>query len=175
VDLERGPLSLVSTIEELLGRKSSGCGLENREYGRKDPSRWPRGTLHSQTLALISQPTNGGRLVGIVHSRTQATERDTAIMPYFLHNFQICWTELFLCVILCIYYVEVRIYLGRLNYITSIGTNRAHPANFPYDSVVFSPDFLYSFNFSLKKWDLQILLKRRLHLIALFSVRVYHG
>jgi hypothetical protein len=39
VRLERGPLSLVSTIEELLERKSSGCGLENREYGRRDPSR----------------------------------------------------------------------------------------------------------------------------------------
>jgi hypothetical protein len=33
--LERSPLSLVSTIEKLLGRKSSGSGLENREYGRK--------------------------------------------------------------------------------------------------------------------------------------------
>jgi hypothetical protein len=33
VGLERGPLSLVSTIEGLLGRKSSGSGLENREYG----------------------------------------------------------------------------------------------------------------------------------------------
>jgi hypothetical protein len=39
VGLERGPLSLVSTIEELLERKSSGFGLENREYGRRDPSR----------------------------------------------------------------------------------------------------------------------------------------
>jgi hypothetical protein len=39
VGLERGPLSLVSTIVELLGRKSSGCGLESREYGRRDPSR----------------------------------------------------------------------------------------------------------------------------------------
>jgi hypothetical protein len=37
--LERGPLSLVSTIEELLERKSSVFGLENREYGRRDPSR----------------------------------------------------------------------------------------------------------------------------------------
>jgi hypothetical protein len=36
--LERGPLSLVSTTEELLGRKS-GCGLEKRDYGRKDPLR----------------------------------------------------------------------------------------------------------------------------------------
>jgi hypothetical protein len=32
VDLERGPLILVNTIEELLGRKSSGSGLESREY-----------------------------------------------------------------------------------------------------------------------------------------------
>jgi hypothetical protein len=32
VGLERGPLSLVSTIEELLGRKSSSSGLENQEY-----------------------------------------------------------------------------------------------------------------------------------------------
>jgi hypothetical protein len=33
VSLERGSLSLVSTIEELLGRKSSGSGLENLNYG----------------------------------------------------------------------------------------------------------------------------------------------
>jgi hypothetical protein len=36
VGLERGPLSLVSTIEELLERKFSGSGLEYREYGRRD-------------------------------------------------------------------------------------------------------------------------------------------
>jgi hypothetical protein len=34
VGLERGPLSLVSTTE-LLERKSSGSGLENRDYGRR--------------------------------------------------------------------------------------------------------------------------------------------
>jgi hypothetical protein len=33
-----GPLSLVITIEELLERKSSGSGLENREYGLRDAS-----------------------------------------------------------------------------------------------------------------------------------------
>jgi hypothetical protein len=38
VRLERGPLSLVSTTEELLDRKSSGSCLEIREYGRGDPS-----------------------------------------------------------------------------------------------------------------------------------------
>jgi hypothetical protein len=40
VGLERGLLSLVSTTEELLGRKSSGSGHGNREYGRRDQSRW---------------------------------------------------------------------------------------------------------------------------------------
>jgi hypothetical protein len=73
VGLEQSPLNLVSTIEELLGRKSSGSGLESREYGRRDPSRWPRGTLYPQKLAL-SSPTSGGRSVCIVRLRTQATE-----------------------------------------------------------------------------------------------------
>jgi hypothetical protein len=34
VGLERGPPRLVSIIEELLGRRSGGSGLENREYCR---------------------------------------------------------------------------------------------------------------------------------------------
>jgi hypothetical protein len=46
--LERGPLRLVSTIEEPRERKSSSSGLESREYGRRDLSRWPRGTLYPQ-------------------------------------------------------------------------------------------------------------------------------
>jgi hypothetical protein len=59
VGLERGLLSLVGTIEELLERKSSGSDL--------DPSRSPSDTLYPQKLALTSQ-TSGGR------SRTQAME-----------------------------------------------------------------------------------------------------
>jgi hypothetical protein len=39
VGLERSPLSLVSTTEELLGRNSIGSGLEGQEYGRRDLSR----------------------------------------------------------------------------------------------------------------------------------------
>jgi hypothetical protein len=35
VGVERGLLSLMSTLEELLERKSSGSSLENRDYGRK--------------------------------------------------------------------------------------------------------------------------------------------
>jgi hypothetical protein len=50
VGLERGPLSLVTTTEELLDRKSSGSCLENPEYGRRDPSRSPRGTLYPQKV-----------------------------------------------------------------------------------------------------------------------------
>jgi hypothetical protein len=37
VGLERDPLSLVSTTEELLERKSSGSGLDIRKYGHRDP------------------------------------------------------------------------------------------------------------------------------------------
>jgi hypothetical protein len=67
VGLEWGSLSLVSKIEELLVRKSSGSGLEIRKYSRRDPSHWARGILCPQKLALK-------RSVGIVRSRTQATE-----------------------------------------------------------------------------------------------------
>jgi hypothetical protein len=73
VGLERGALSLVSTIEELLGKKSNGSVLESREYGRGDPLRWSPNTRYAQKLALTS-PTSGGRSVGIVRSRTKATK-----------------------------------------------------------------------------------------------------
>jgi hypothetical protein len=69
VGLERGPLNLKSTIGGLLGRKRSGSGLENREYGRRDPSLWPRGAHYPQKLELTSL-TSGGRSVGTVRSRT---------------------------------------------------------------------------------------------------------
>jgi hypothetical protein len=73
VGLERGPLSLVSTIEELRGKNSSGSGLENREYGRRDPLRWSRETLCPQKLALTSL-ASGCLSVGIVRPRTKTTE-----------------------------------------------------------------------------------------------------
>jgi hypothetical protein len=73
VGLKRGPLSLLSAIEEVLGTKSSGSGLESREYSRRDPSRWPRGTLYSKNVALTSS-TSGSRSFGIVSSRIQVTE-----------------------------------------------------------------------------------------------------
>jgi hypothetical protein len=53
--------------------KRSGSCLENRLYGRRDPSRWPRGTLYPQKLAITST-TSGDRSVGIVRLRTQTTE-----------------------------------------------------------------------------------------------------
>jgi hypothetical protein len=62
VGLEQGPLSLVSTTEEL----SSGSGLERREYSRGDPMCWPRDTLYSQKLALTS-PIYSARSVQFTH------------------------------------------------------------------------------------------------------------
>jgi hypothetical protein len=51
VGLERGPLSLVNAIEEQLERRSSGSGLDRREYGRRDPLRLPRNTLYLKQVA----------------------------------------------------------------------------------------------------------------------------
>jgi hypothetical protein len=63
--LERGPLGLVSTIEERLEEKNSSFGAENREYGLRDPLCWPRGTFYPQKLTITS-PASCGRSVGIV-------------------------------------------------------------------------------------------------------------
>jgi hypothetical protein len=70
VGLERGPLSLMRLIAELLEWKISGSGQETRINGRGDPLRWPRDTLCPQKLALTS-PTSCGRSVGIVRLRTK--------------------------------------------------------------------------------------------------------
>jgi hypothetical protein len=83
VGLERGPLSLVSTTEELLGRKHIGSGLESRKYGRNPYGRHadnvPPRIL--QKLPLTS-PTSGGRSVGIVRSRTKDTEFNSPLLGF---------------------------------------------------------------------------------------------
>jgi hypothetical protein len=73
VGLERGPLILLSATEELLGRKSSGSGLEKREYGRRGSAALTmRHPLYAKVG--ITTPTSGGRSVGVVRVRTQATK-----------------------------------------------------------------------------------------------------
>jgi hypothetical protein len=73
VGRERGPLSLVSTVEELLERKSSGFSLETEVT--------TVGICHADHVAFsickklaLTSFTSGGRSVDIVHSRTKATE-----------------------------------------------------------------------------------------------------
>jgi hypothetical protein len=75
VGLERGPFSLVSTIEELLGRKSGGSGLESREYGRRGSAETP---LSPQKAGIMF--ADSGRSVGIVRSRTKAMELFTLLL-----------------------------------------------------------------------------------------------
>jgi hypothetical protein len=52
VSKELGISRVVLSSMELLRKYSSG--LENREYGRRDPSFWPRDTLYPQKLVLTS-------------------------------------------------------------------------------------------------------------------------
>jgi hypothetical protein len=92
------PLTCVSTKFHLIYityQISAQSSLENREHGRRDPTRWPRGTLYPQKLALTS-PTSGGRSVGIVHLRTQATD-----FSLLVHSSQCTWD-----------YVKVKIFFN---------------------------------------------------------------
>jgi hypothetical protein len=77
------------TIKELLGRKSSGSGLENRDYcvgiGLVDHSK----PFYLQKLALTS-PTSNRRSVGIVRSRTQAKE-----FSFSYNSFILCCFDIF--------------------------------------------------------------------------------
>jgi hypothetical protein len=74
VSLERGPLSLASTTEKLLERKSSGSGLENRDYGRMVSTALTTQHRSIRKTFAVTSPESGGRSVSVVRSWTQATE-----------------------------------------------------------------------------------------------------
>jgi hypothetical protein len=63
-------------------KKSTGSGLESREYGRRDPLCWPHDILYQKKLTLTS-PTSGGRSVSIIRSRTEATYLFIYLFIYF--------------------------------------------------------------------------------------------
>jgi hypothetical protein len=70
--LEQGPLSLASTTEERLERKSSESSPEILEYGSRGSIALT--TWYPLSAKVGTTPTRGGHSVSIVHSRTQATE-----------------------------------------------------------------------------------------------------
>jgi hypothetical protein len=63
----------VRTTEKLLEGKVAAPVHKTEINDRGNPLRWPRDTLYPQKLALTS-PASGGRSVGLVRSRTKATE-----------------------------------------------------------------------------------------------------
>jgi hypothetical protein len=73
VRLERGPLSLVSTTEELLDRKVAApvYKTENTAVGIRQADHV---APFIRKKLSITSPTSGGHLVGIVRPRTQTME-----------------------------------------------------------------------------------------------------
>jgi hypothetical protein len=73
VGLERGPLSLVSTTEELLDRKVAApvYKIENTAVGIRHAYHVASSIRKSWQS---TSPTSGGRSVGVVRSRTQTME-----------------------------------------------------------------------------------------------------
>jgi hypothetical protein len=69
----------VDTVEELLERKISGSGLEveNTAVGIR---RADRVAPHYAQKLAVASPINGDRSVGIVPSRTEATEFEASML-----------------------------------------------------------------------------------------------
>jgi hypothetical protein len=82
VGLKRGPVRLVSTIKKLLGRKSSGPGQESREYGRRDPSGWPRDFQYPQKVStnFTDMPWSLAQSVWFARRLRQQTAERTSIV-----------------------------------------------------------------------------------------------
>jgi hypothetical protein len=82
VGLERGPLRLVSTTEELLDGKVavSVQKTENTAVGIRHADHV---SLSIRKKLAITSPTSGGRSVGIVRSRTQIMEFSLVFSLYW--------------------------------------------------------------------------------------------
>jgi hypothetical protein len=91
--LERGPLSLVSTTEELLDRKVAApvYKTENAAVGIRHADHVAPSIR--KKLVIIS-PTSGGRSVGIVCSRTQTTEFVFDLWDFFFLCAAYCRSEM---------------------------------------------------------------------------------
>jgi hypothetical protein len=87
VGLEWGSLSLVNTIEELLGKKLAASakktditavGIRHADYVTR--------SIHTKKLALTS-PTSGGRSVSIVRWRAKAMELLLLLLLFYLYYY----------------------------------------------------------------------------------------
>jgi hypothetical protein len=74
VGLERGPLSLVNTTEELYLIKKAAAPVLKTENTAVGIRHADHVALSIRKTLAITSPTSGGRSVGIILLRTQTTE-----------------------------------------------------------------------------------------------------
>jgi hypothetical protein len=80
-------------LRSYLKEKVAAPVYRNQEYGRRDSSRWPRGTLYPQKYSLTS-PTSSGRSVDMIRWRTKALE--LLLVSYAVIKFIVIdWTKYF--------------------------------------------------------------------------------
>jgi hypothetical protein len=95
VGLERGPLSLVSTTEELLDRKVA-ASVQKTENTAVRICHADHVAPSIRKMLAITSPKSGGRSVGIVRSRTQTMEFSLVLVFSFIHqNFRNEYQESF--------------------------------------------------------------------------------
>jgi hypothetical protein len=133
VGQERCPLSLVSTIEELLERKSSGCGRENGDYGVKGSSALTTRHRSVRKKLALTPPASDGRSLGIARGLRPRSLVSVRIKEMWVICWYVSWREA-LCCCRPVIFIAVLFDLGLL--FGNVFVSLTLPSCFPFISAL---------------------------------------